>query len=237
MSARAKSRGVAAGGTAAPGAAGLVVVVGGRIVAAAIAACERREADPPRCAPVRYRRRAAAVPAGRARRRRCARECPVRSPRSERPRRPMLRNASKFCCSFAVSCLSFGSCRKQQQDWCQLRRAARSAHVLLVLPDVLQPSSQVIRDLARRQGASFVSCYVPFARSGHDVRQNAIHLKHCQRAIATAADATLRRADDRHRDPRARERRTPARPSDARPWSRCSIRRDELRCARRPRRR
>ncbi len=33
-----------------------------------------------------------------------------------------------------------------------------------------------------------MSCYVPFARSGNDVRQNAIHLKHCQSAIATAAE-------------------------------------------------
>jgi hypothetical protein len=51
---------------------------------------------------------------------------------------------------------------------------------------VLQPSSQLVRDLARRQGESFVSCYVPFARSGNGVRQNAIHLKNCQRAIAAA---------------------------------------------------
>ena len=33
-----------------------------------------------------------------------------------------------------------------------------------------------------------MSCSVPFARSGNDVRQNAIHLKHCQSAIATAAE-------------------------------------------------
>jgi hypothetical protein len=43
-----------------------------------------------------------------------------------------------------------------------------------------------VRDLARRQGKSLVSCYVPFARSGKDVRQNAIRLKNCQRAIAAA---------------------------------------------------
>jgi len=54
---------------------------------------------------------------------------------------------------------------------------------------MLQPSSQLVRDLARRQGESFVSCYVPFARSGKDVRQNAIHLKNCQRAIAAARTA------------------------------------------------
>jgi hypothetical protein len=60
---------------------------------------------------------------------------------------------------------------------------------LLVLLRVEQPSSQLVRDLARRQGASFVSCYVPFARSGKDVRQNAIHLKNCQRAIAASRAA------------------------------------------------
>jgi hypothetical protein len=43
-----------------------------------------------------------------------------------------------------------------------------------------------VRDLARRQGGSLVSCYVPFARTGKDVRQNTIHLKNCQRAIAAA---------------------------------------------------
>jgi hypothetical protein len=53
---------------------------------------------------------------------------------------------------------------------------------------VLQPSSQLVRDLARFQGDSFVSCYVPFTRSGKDVRQNAIHLKNCQRAIAAAGE-------------------------------------------------
>ena len=46
-----------------------------------------------------------------------------------------------------------------------------------------------MRDLARREGGSLVSCYVPFARSGKDVRQNAIHLKNCQRAIAAARTA------------------------------------------------
>jgi hypothetical protein len=51
---------------------------------------------------------------------------------------------------------------------------------------VLQPTSQIVRELAGRQGESFVSCYVPFARSGKDVRQNTIHLKNCQRAIAAA---------------------------------------------------
>jgi hypothetical protein len=45
-----------------------------------------------------------------------------------------------------------------------------------------------VRDLARTQGEALVSCYVPFARSGNDVRKNAIHLKNCQRAIAAAAE-------------------------------------------------
>jgi hypothetical protein len=34
-----------------------------------------------------------------------------------------------------------------------------------------------------------VSCYVPFARAGKDVRQNGIRLKNCQRTIAAAREA------------------------------------------------
>ena len=34
-----------------------------------------------------------------------------------------------------------------------------------------------------------MSCYVPFARAGKDVRQNGIQLKNCQRTIAAAHDA------------------------------------------------
>jgi hypothetical protein len=81
---------------------------------------------------------------------------------------------------------------------------------------VLQPSSQVLHELARHEGRAFVSCYVPFARSGKDVRQNAIHFKNCQRALAaegatknidarTLAAATkgLASAADAALDPRA----------------------------------
>jgi hypothetical protein len=44
----------------------------------------------------------------------------------------------------------------------------------------------LLRDLARVQGRALVSCYVHFARAGKDVRQNAIQLKKCQRALAAA---------------------------------------------------
>jgi hypothetical protein len=54
---------------------------------------------------------------------------------------------------------------------------------------VRKESSPIVRDLARRQGESLVSCYVPFARAGKDVRQNGIQLKNCQRTIAAARDA------------------------------------------------
>jgi hypothetical protein len=81
---------------------------------------------------------------------------------------------------------------------------------------VLQPSSQVLHELARHEGHAFVSCYVPFARSGKDVRQNAIHFKNCQRALAAegaaknvdartlaAATKELAAAADAALDPRA----------------------------------
>jgi hypothetical protein len=54
---------------------------------------------------------------------------------------------------------------------------------------VRKESSPIVRDLARRQGESLLSCYVPFARAGKDVRQNGIRLKNCQRTIAAARDA------------------------------------------------
>ncbi len=63
------------------------------------------------------------------------------------------------------------------------------AHLLLSIHRVLQPSSQLVRDLARQQGEALVSCYVPLARAGNDVRQNGIRLKNCQRALAAALDA------------------------------------------------
>jgi hypothetical protein len=63
------------------------------------------------------------------------------------------------------------------------------AHVLLVVSRVQQSSSQLLRDLARHEGKSFLSCYVPLTRSGKDVRQNAIHLKNCQRAIAAVGES------------------------------------------------
>lgn len=79
-----------------------------------------------------------------------------------------------------------------------------------------QPSSQLLHELARHEGRAYVSCYVPFARSGKDVRQNAIHLKNCQRALATAdaangidartlaaATKELASAADAAQDPRA----------------------------------
>jgi hypothetical protein len=61
-----------------------------------------------------------------------------------------------------------------------------------------------------------VSCYVPFARAGSDVKQNGIRVKNCQRALATAhesgelderaiaaAASELARAADAVEDPRA----------------------------------
>lgn len=79
------------------------------------------------------------------------------------------------------------------------------------------PSSQLLHELARHEGRAFVSCYVPFARSGNDVRQNAIQLKNCQRTLAAvssedgidartlaAASRELARAADAAQDPRAR---------------------------------
>jgi hypothetical protein len=66
-----------------------------------------------------------------------------------------------------------------------LRRYGEVAHVLLVVR-MMQPSSQLVRDLARRDGASLVSCYVPIARSGSELRQTAIHMKNCQRTLADA---------------------------------------------------
>jgi hypothetical protein len=79
---------------------------------------------------------------------------------------------------------------------------------------VLQPSSQLVRDLARPQGEALVSCYVPFARAGKEVRQNAIRLKNCQRVLSaararrslderTAAVATRELALAAQEDPRA----------------------------------
>lgn len=54
---------------------------------------------------------------------------------------------------------------------------------------MLHPSSQVLRDLARAEGRSLVSCYLKFARAGKDVRQNGIRLKNCARVLAAARDA------------------------------------------------
>lgn len=54
---------------------------------------------------------------------------------------------------------------------------------------MLQPSSQLLRDLARAEGRSLVSCYLKFARAGKDVRQNGIRLKNCVRVLAAARDA------------------------------------------------
>lgn len=81
---------------------------------------------------------------------------------------------------------------------------------------MLQPSSQLLHELARDEGRALISCYVPFARSGKEVRQNAIHLKNCQRALATADAANgidsrtlaaarkeLASAADAAQDPRA----------------------------------
>jgi Bacterial archaeo-eukaryotic release factor family 7 len=53
---------------------------------------------------------------------------------------------------------------------------------------VRKESSSIVRDLARRQGESLVSCYLPFARAGKDVRQNGIQLKNCQRTLAEARE-------------------------------------------------
>jgi hypothetical protein len=47
----------------------------------------------------------------------------------------------------------------------------------------------VLRDLARAEGRSLVSCYLKFARAGKDVRQNGIRLKNCARVLAAARDA------------------------------------------------
>jgi hypothetical protein len=47
----------------------------------------------------------------------------------------------------------------------------------------------VLRDLARAEGVSLVSCYLKFARAGKDVRQNAIRLKNCARVLAAAREA------------------------------------------------
>lgn len=40
-----------------------------------------------------------------------------------------------------------------------------------------------MRGLARGQGESLVSCYVPFARAGKDVRQNGIQLKRADECV------------------------------------------------------
>jgi hypothetical protein len=60
---------------------------------------------------------------------------------------------------------------------------------------VLPSSSQIVRELALRDGGQLLSCYLPLARAGPAVRQNALHLKHCQRAVAAAAESGA--ADDR----------------------------------------
>jgi hypothetical protein len=77
-----------------------------------------------------------------------------------------------------------------------------------------------VRDLARRQGGSLLSCYVPFARSGKDVRQNAIHLKNFQRAVAAARtagnlDALTTAAATRELDAAARSVEDPRAPRPA----------------------
>jgi hypothetical protein len=68
---------------------------------------------------------------------------------------------------------------------------------------VRKESSTIVRDLARCEGESLMSCYVPFARVGKDVRQNGIRLKNCQRAVAAARDAGA--ADERTAAAAARE--------------------------------
>jgi hypothetical protein len=81
---------------------------------------------------------------------------------------------------------------------------------------VTKTSPQLVRELASRDGASLVSCYVPFARVGSDVKQNGIRVKNCQRALArahesgeldertvAAAASELGRAADAVADPRA----------------------------------
>jgi hypothetical protein len=60
---------------------------------------------------------------------------------------------------------------------------------LLRASQVLQPSSQVLRELARAEGRSLVSCYVKFARAGKDVRQNGMRIKNCARVLAAARAA------------------------------------------------
>jgi hypothetical protein len=47
----------------------------------------------------------------------------------------------------------------------------------------------VLRNLARAEGHSLVSCYLKFARAGKDVRQNGIRLKNCARVLTAARDA------------------------------------------------
>jgi hypothetical protein len=47
----------------------------------------------------------------------------------------------------------------------------------------------VLRNLARAEGGSLVSCYLKFARAGNDIRQNGIRLKNCARVLAAARDA------------------------------------------------
>ena len=62
------------------------------------------------------------------------------------------------------------------------------AHVLLASLRVRSESSAVVKNLALEEGEALVSCYVPFARTGKEVRQNGIHLKNCQRALGAARD-------------------------------------------------
>jgi hypothetical protein len=69
------------------------------------------------------------------------------------------------------------------------------AHVLLIELGVVPSSSQLVRELARQDGGQLLSCYLPMARKGPGVRQNALRLKHCQRAVTAAAESGA--ADER----------------------------------------
>jgi hypothetical protein len=62
------------------------------------------------------------------------------------------------------------------------------AHVLLAFAGVRKESPAIVRELALQEGEALVSCYVPFTRTGKEVRQNGIHLKNCQRALGAARE-------------------------------------------------
>ena len=181
------SRGVAAGGARrAPVPGGFVAVVGGRTSTVVSRFAARRLAR----LVARERAVARAALRSRASRSGVSGPQPTTSAASTDQGRAKPRNSAVHCSLLLV----LGTCRSAAR---LVPSSAHSARAIAgwhtsccVFRQVRNQSSQIVRDLARRQGESLVSCYVPFARTGKDVRQNGIQLKNCQRTIAQRANAT-----------------------------------------------